>query len=297
MFLPGYPRELRTNFSKYTVDPGKLISGGPPKDGIPSIDAPEYISAGEANSWLRDKAIVQGLDIAGEQIAFPKGILAWHEIVNTVIAGIPLAVTYCPLCGTFISFERMVLASGREQVIEFGVSGLLYNSDLVMYDRLTESLWAQITGEAIVGDLMGQELIMVTNQVLSWQDWRDAYPGTRVLSRHTGYARNYDVFPYGNYEKRRRIIFPVENRDPRLFEKEMIYGIEVDGQYKAYPQKSIMDANEITDIVAGRSIRVIYKNGIVTFKDESTGRELVPVIAFWFAWAAFYPQTELYQTG
>ena len=150
--LQSATRGWNTNWNKHTIDYDELLSGGPPRDGIPSIDEPEFVSPDEAEEWLADNEPVIALEIDGDARAYPLQILTWHEIVNDTVGGVPVAVTFCPLCNSAITFDRRL----DGEIYEFGTSGLLRNSDLVMYDRTTESLWQQFTGEAIVGDLVGR---------------------------------------------------------------------------------------------------------------------------------------------
>ena len=180
--------------TKYIVHPNKLLSGGPPKDGIPSIDRPKFISAQDANKFLNDNELVLGIDLNGDKKAYSFQILVWHEIVNDIVAGKPVAITYCPLCGTGIAYERTI----NNEPVEFGVSGLLHNSDLVMYDRKTDTLWGQINGKAIIGELTGMRLKQVPIDTVTWGDWKKLNPDTKVLSRETGFIRSYGRSPYGD---------------------------------------------------------------------------------------------------
>ena len=151
---------------KYIVDPAKILSGGPPKDGIPSIDNPKFVSVKEADAWIQDNELVLGLIYKGVKRVYPLQILVWHEIVNDSVAGDPLLITYCPLCGSGIAFERVL--DGK--AVEFGTSGKLYNSNLVMYDRKTDTYWTQIDGKAIVGELTGQELKEISIDTVAWRE-------------------------------------------------------------------------------------------------------------------------------
>lgn len=179
------------------VDTAEIISGGPPPDGIPPIDEPTFESA-ESVDWLQDNEPVLALEIEDEWRAYPVQILTWHEIVNDTIAGIPVAVTYCPLCNTAIAFDRRV----EDRLLDFGTSGKLYRSALVMYDRQTESLWRHFTGGAVAGFLTGTELRAFPMSV-SWRDFHDTAPdGALVLSRDTGYSRDYGRNPYRGWTRR-----------------------------------------------------------------------------------------------
>ncbi|MGI0089373.1 MAG: DUF3179 domain-containing protein, partial [Nitrosopumilaceae archaeon] len=173
-----------TDGIKHIVPLDKIKSGGPPKDGIPSIDNPKFVSALEAN-FVSDDDLVIGLRLNGETKAYPLFIMVWHEIVNDKLGNTPIAVTYCPLCFTNQVFERKV----NSIETEFGTSGKLYNSNLVMYDRNTDSQWSQALGKAITGELTGYELKRIPFDVVRWSDWKSLYPASLVLTTDTGYAR------------------------------------------------------------------------------------------------------------
>ncbi len=187
-----------TDFSRLTVPLEEIVSGGPPKDGIPAIDDPVFESAALADRWLDGREPVIVLEHSGEAKAYPLRILIAHEIVNDVIAGRPVTVTYCPLCNTSLVFDRNV--GGR--LLDFGTTGRLRHSDLVMYDRQTESWWQQASGEAIVGELAGTLLDFVPANTLSWETARGLHPDIRVLSRDTGFPIDYGRNPYVGYDTR-----------------------------------------------------------------------------------------------
>ena len=279
--------------TKYIIHPNKLLSGGPPKDGIPSIDKPKFVSVNEANKYINDKELILGININGDKRAYPFQILVWHEIVNDVIGNKPVVITYCPLCGTGIAFNRTI----NGEAVEFGVSGLLYNSDLVMYDRKTDTLWQQVTGKAIVGKLTGVRLKQLPLDTLTWGEWKSLYPDTKVLSRDTSFIRSYGRSPYGDYDTSKSIYFPVENEDNSLHPKEVVYGIQINGKYKAYREEDLKNLNKIDDKVDGISLVIERSDsGIVTITNKDTKQEIIPVRSFWFAWFAFHPDTELYKT-
>src|ERR687891_499890 len=162
---------LRTDTSKALVPLDEIISGGPPPDGIPAIDRPAFVSPSEAARWLVPKEPVLAVQVKGDARAYPLQILMWHEIVNDVVGGVPVTVTYCPLCNSGIVFERVVDGT----TLDFGTSGKLYKSDLVMYDRQTESLWSHFTGQAVIGTLTGAQLELIPMSTVSWSDWLDAH--------------------------------------------------------------------------------------------------------------------------
>ncbi|MFQ5815392.1 MAG: DUF3179 domain-containing protein [Candidatus Hydrothermarchaeaceae archaeon] len=276
---------------KYIVDPSKIRSGGPPKDGIPSIDNPKYVGVEEADGWIQDNELVLAVIHKGVKRVYPLQIMVWHEIVNDEIAGDPILITYCPLCGSGIAFERTL--DGEE--VEFGTSGKLYNSNLVMYDRKTDSYWTQIDGLAVVGELTGTKLTPISIDTVVWRDWKKAHPDSEVLSQDTGFRRQYGRDPYGSYYEDSFLIFPVENRDDRVHPKTVIFGIEVGGVYKAYKEDDLKELKTIEDTVNGVSVRVERDDvGVVRITDLETGEEIIKERDFWFAWYAFHPETQLY---
>jgi hypothetical protein len=236
---------------KSIVPLDQIVSGGPPPDGIPSIDNPKFISVQEASKFLEDSELVLGLNINGDIRAYPLQILVWHEIVNDEVSGVPVAVTYCPLCFTNQVFNRII--DGQE-VVEFGTSGKLYNSNLVMYDRTSKSLWSQALAEGIVGKYAGIKLERVPFDIAYWKEWKQLYPDSKVLSRDTGSNRPYGADPYGDYYTNSDVLFPVSNKDGRLDLKEIVVGLENKGQFKAYKQQEIENKKVINDQVNGKSI-------------------------------------------
>src|SRR6516225_199950 len=206
---PGTPRLPRP-----LINPANIMPGGPPPDGIPPIDHPRFLRPAQV-SFLSATEPVLALQIGADARAYPVEILIWHEIVNDTVGGVPVAVTYCPLCNSAIAYDRR--AAGR--VLSFGTSGDLYDSNLVMYDRQTQSLWVQFTGQAVAGVLTGQQLHPYPMQTVSWGDWRAGHPTGWVLSRDTGYTRFYGANPYPGYDN--------INSQPFLFSGQ------VNGRYTA----------------------------------------------------------------
>jgi hypothetical protein len=239
---------------KHTVPLDKIVSGGPPQDGIPSIDNPKFQSVQEADKILEDSEFVLGLNINGDRRAYPLQILVWHEIVNDVVGGEPVAITYCPLCFTNQVFNR-TLSDGN--IVEFGTSGKLYNSNLVMYDRQSNSLWSQALGEGIVGDYSGVKLERIPFDIAYWKEWKELYPESKVLSRDTGSVRPYGADPYGDYYTNDLILFPVANDDKRLGLKEIVIGLEDENQYKAYKLQDIETKKIVNDVVGDRKIALV----------------------------------------
>jgi hypothetical protein len=233
----------------------QIVSGGPPPDGIPSIDDPKFISIQEADKYLEDSELVLGLNINGDIRVYPLQILVWHEIVNDKVGDIPVAVTYCPLCFTNQVFNRTIVDDkGKAVILEFGTSGKLYNSNLVMYDRTSKSLWSQAMAQGIVGKYSEVKLERIPFDVTYWKEWNQLYPESKVLSRDTGSTRPYGADPYGDYYTNGDMLFPVSNRDDKLGLKEIVIGFENNGQYKAYKLQEIENKKVINDQVNGKPI-------------------------------------------
>lgn len=289
--LDGTPTKELQKEPEPLIDVSKIKSGGPPKDGIPSIDNPKFVTVSEADEWIQDNELVMAIIYKGTKRVYPLQIMVWHEIVNEEIAGDPLLITWCPLCGSAIAYKRTI----NGEAVEFGTSGKLYNSNLVMYDRKTDSYWTQIDGIAVVGPLTGHELKEVTIDTVVWRDWKAAHPNSEVLSQDTGHFRNYGRDPYGAYYEESLLYFPVDNEDNSIHPKEVIFGIEVDGKYKAYLEKDLLKEEKIKDNFSGIDIELTRDiAGIVTFKNKNTGEEIIKERDFWFAWYAFHPDTEVY---
>ncbi len=287
------PVTITTDYEGAKVDLEELREGCRRRDCIPSIDNPEFESAGVADAWLNDEDMIFGLVYKEVERAYPQRILNWHEIVNDQVAGETVAMTYCPLCGTAVSFIRKV--DGEEA--EFGVSGYLHNSCLVMYDRVEGTLWEQITFEAIVGpSARRDEKLEILNTVTTtWGDWKEAHPNSEVLVRPLDTGNDYSQHPYGAYEEHGEMSFGVKNTDKRLHPKEVIYGVVVNSSPTAYTKKKLELQRVIEDTVGGITVLVEYsKDGAVTITNKSTGEKYIPQRSFWFAWAVFNPGTDLY---
>ncbi|KAF0191048.1 MAG: hypothetical protein FD165_2123 [Gammaproteobacteria bacterium] len=270
----------------------EILSGGPTRDGIPAIDAPAFVTASQAG-FLADAGRVLGLKRNGVAKAYPIAILNWHEVVNDRFGDEPVVITYCPLCGSGIAF----LADIDSRPRAFGVSGLLYNSDVLLYDRQSESLWSQIMMQAVSGPQRGATLTPVPLAHTSWADWRSRHPETLVLSTDTGFHRDYDRDPYLGYAGSNRLFFPVTGTDPRYQPKDWVIGIGINGRYKAYPFRELAKTGGvITDTVGGKTVHVQYsaRHQSATIADES-GNALTGITAFWFAWYTFHPDTAVFR--
>ena len=260
--LPGW----KTNTDKAIVELDELKRGGPPKDGIPSIDNPQFISIDEAESWIVDKEPVIAVEYEGSVRAYPLQVMIWHEIVSDRINGDPLLVTFCPLCYSALVFERTV----DGEVLEFGVSGFLRHSDLVMFDRKTETLWQQFTGKAIVGDYVGTTLEQVPSQIISFNQFKQNYPNGMVLSKNTGYNRNYGKNPYTGYDDINNTpLFGAGNDEGRLPPMEKVIGVKLDEQQKAYPYSVTREEQVINDTVGDTPLLIIHTDGATSAMDAA----------------------------
>ncbi|MGE3446716.1 MAG: DUF3179 domain-containing protein [Microbacteriaceae bacterium] len=245
------------------MDLEQIVSGGPPPDGIPSIDQPVFLRPGDVD-FIAENEPVLALEINGDRRAYPVQILMWHEIVNDAVGGIPVAVTYCPLCNSALAYDRRV--DGR--VLEFGTSGLLWNSALVMYDRQTETLWSHFIGQGIVGELTSVELEVFPVATVPWAVWRDAHPDGLVLSRDTGFDRQYGRNPYPGYDD--------VNSQPFLFEGEIdgrytamtrIVGVEIAGNAVGVPLVILSDRRVVTVALGGTDLVFFWQPGTASALD------------------------------
>ena len=255
-----------TDFDKTLVNLDEIQSGGPPKDGIPPIDHPEFDSVSDANKWLNAREPVIVVSVGEETKAYPLQILTWHEIVNDSVGALPVSVTFCPLCNASIVFDRR---SGGE-VLDFGTTGKLRKSDLVMYDRQSESWWQQFTGQAIVGSKTGTVLERVPASIVAFEDFRESYPDAQVLSRRTGHRRAYGNNPYRGYDSidDQPFLFfdPVDKRLPPM---ERVLNVSFGDTHKLYPFSAFRDEPIINDEVEGTPIVVFSRQGTLSVLDGS----------------------------
>lgn len=338
----------KTDWSKRAVTFSEILSGGPPKDGIPAIDRPQYVSIAEADDWLGDQEPVVLLEVNGRARAYPLQILTWHEIVNDTLGGVPVAVTFCPLCNTAIAFEGRI----DDTWPSFGTTGRLRYSNLVMYDRQTETWWQQATGEAIVGEHTGRRLTTLPATIVGWEMFKTAHPESDVLSRDTGHNRSYGRNPYAGYDdvNRSPFLYIGPETSDRLLPMARVATVELNGEAVAYPYAVMERARVVNDSAGGTPLVVFWQPGTASaldssaiaegrdvgtvntfsrelegrtltfrfedgrFLDEETGSvwtvlgravdgplaesQLQPVVHinhFWFSWAAFRPETRVYQ--
>lgn len=344
----GAEREFSTDFSKHIVPYSEILSGGPPKDGIPAIDEPVFIGVADADDWLEDREPVVFVAVGSDARAYPIQILMWHEIVNDVVGEKPLVITFCPLCNTAIAFERTV----NGQVFDFGTTGRLRFSNLIMYDRQTETWWQQATGEAIAGDLAGSQLSFYPATIISWGDFKDEYPQASVLSRETGFARAYGNNPYTGYDdiNQSPFLFQGSPTPGQLPPMARVFTLERNGEAVAYPYDILSSERVINDMIADEPVVIFWAEGTASALDSSSvaegrdvgstaaysaqldgveyefafdgeyirdqqtgsiwnvlgeategdlkGKQLKPLVSinhFWFSWAAFRPETRIYQ--
>lgn len=265
------PRALQqsfaTDFSQRTISFDDILSGGPPKDGIPAIDNPRFINIEEADEWLQDLEPVTVFEHDGDARIYPFQILTWHEIVNDVVGGRPVAVTFCPLCNTAIVFDATV--DGRE--LDFGTTGRLRYSNLLMYDRQTESWWQQATGEAVIGEFVGRRLELLPAPIISWAEACDAYPNAQVLSHDTGFRRNYGQNPYAGYDNANSspFLYSGPSTPDRLPPMARVTTVELNGEAVAYPNEVLEEVHVANDTVGGIEIAVFWQEGLASALDSS----------------------------
>ena len=286
--VEGIPSALddrsHPDFPEPLVDPDRIFPGGPPPDGIPPIDAPSFVSVAEADAYLLDAEPVVLLEIDGDARAYPVQVLVWHEIVNDVVGGVPVSVTYCPLCNSAVSYRREVAG----EVTTFGTSGLLYQSALVMYDRATESLWTHFDGRAVVGARAGVELEPIGSPLLAWADFKSSHPGGRVLDRDaTGHNRAYGTNPYTGYDNPDGVPFLFRGgADDRARAMQRVVGITMGDESVAISLDALVDQAGFAVLpltVGGRDLIVLWAAGQASALEASgiaEGRDIGSVGVF-----------------
>jgi hypothetical protein len=282
---PGSPSRTDAGYIPAPlVDPEDIISGGPPPDGIPPIDDPKFIPAGEVGFLARAEPVL-AVELNGDARAYPLQIMTWHEIVNDTIGGLPVAVTYCPLCNTGIGFERPTIDG---ELLDFGTSGKLYNSNLVMYDRQSGTYWAQATGQAIAGPYLRKQLTFVPARIVSFSDWRTEHPDGLVLSRETGYARPYGANPYEGLDTSERPFLFAGKLDGRLPATARVLGVARAGDVVAFPYSTVSAGAVhgwavVMEQVGGTRIAVFWKAGTTSALDSeriTSGRDVGAIAAY-----------------
>lgn len=282
------------DISRLSIPAEEILKGGPGRDGIPAISDPKFVNAADVD-YLKSEDLVIGVIQDNDVRAYPLRILVWHEVVNDTVGGLNLAITYCPLCGTAMVFERDFL--GKE--FTFGVSGLLYQSDVLLYDHQTESLWSQIKQEAVSGGMLKFKLKWVPSELMTWAAWKTMFPESKVLSIDTGYNRSYSREAYIDYKDSPDTFFDVPQNRTDLPPKDWVVGVIVLGTPKAYPLDALekLGAKTLEDTVGGVKINVQYdpEKKWARFTMAKTGDPIPHVNVYWFAWQAFYPGTLIYQ--
>jgi hypothetical protein len=283
------------DLSNTTIPIDEILSGGPPRDGIPALRSPRFVDAASA-PWS-DEEVVVGFALAGEARAYPLAILVWHELINDRVADVPILVSYCPLCGSAMVFDRRPprAGGGRGPALLFGVSGLLYHSDLLMFDRDTDTLWSQIAGRAVAGPMTGGRLDILRARIEPWGRWRVRHPATRVLSRETGVERPYGRTPYPDYSRSSKLFFPAP-LDRRYHPKMRTVGLRTpSGMSRAYPLEEVERAGStVSDVFAGSDIVVRWDATAQSFEVEAPA-EMEIIESYWFAWMAFHPDSGVYR--
>jgi hypothetical protein len=298
---------------RHDIPLDRIVKGIPradPKDGIPAIRSPEHVPAAEA-AWVRDGDAVVGVEVGGEARAYSIRQLDRHEVVNDVLGGVPIAVTYCPLCDSAVVARRDPdLDPARDgETLTLGVSGYLFDSDVLLYDAETETFWQQIEARAVVGPHTGRRLERLESVRTSWSRWRAAKPRTTVLSFRTEYgwpSPAYEEDPYAEYRASRRLRFPVERFGSELPPKAQVYGLSHEGRHLAVPEAAL-DGREgpLEVAVGGRSFRLVREPHLGTWRATAPragaagsppGDDPVPLLrCYWFAWSAFHPGTEVWE--
>ena len=306
----------------HTIRLEEIVWGGVKKDAIPPLDDPALIPASDAD-YLTPEELVFGIEINGDARAYPLRIMDWHEMLNDVVGGVSVSLAYCTLCGSGILFETAL--DGREKPFRFGSSGLLYRSNKLMYDRETNSLWNQFTGEPAAGPLAGSGITLLTRPVVitSWQAWRASHPETKVLSLDTGFERDYRPGqPYGDYFASKELIFPAYLDDGRLGAKDYVFALRGGAADKAWPLAAFKGGAVINDMAGAvpltligneesQTVRAYRTDGRVFEKTGNPGEvrsggeawqvteealrspegeafpRLPGHIAYWFAWSGY----------
>ncbi len=292
----GFQRTFSPPFDmrQATIPVDRILRGGPRKDGIPALTNAKFVSANKANFMApRDRVI--GVAVAGQAKAYPFKILDHHEAVNDRLAEKSFTVTYCPLCDSSAVFDRV---DGKQEY-EFGISGLLYNSNVLLYDRAPdgkESLWSQMAASAVTNKKRGQSLRRLPLEVTTWSDWRTRYPETRVLSDETGFQRSYQGRAYPEYFSSPQLMFPVEPLDQRLAAKTPVLGVLSENAQRAYSLARFAkgQGGRFEDQLDGHKLTLVYDPEHQTLRIERADQGLEWMYSYWFAWAAFYPETDIY---
>jgi hypothetical protein len=268
---------LKTNTEKSLIPLDEVLDGGPGKDGIPAINNPVFTEIKGADRSIKDDVMGIIVKLDKEVKFYPYNILVWHEIVNDKIGDKKIAVTFCPLCGSAIVFETDDI---------FGVSGKLYESNLLMYDKKTESLWSQSEGMAVVGGRISEKLKIYSSQILSYMEFKSKYPSGKVLSVKTGYNRDYTFYPYGGYENSDEIYFPVIIKSSKFKVKELMHVFIFKEKYVAIPRSEVTEEEKVYDVL-GEKFFIQKMEGEISVKDLS-GKNMAGYTEMWFSFATHH---------
>lgn len=250
------------DFSTWSIPIDQVIDGGPGRDGIPSIENPAFYQANDprVNTYMQSDDLILGVVRGGEVRAYPHRILDWHEIVNDEISGAKFSVNYCPLTGSAFAWESKV--GGQETT--FGVSGLLYNTNLILYDRATNSNWSQLTLECVNGPSLGDVPKNLEILETDWDTWKTMYPNSKVLSNDQGISRDYSVYPYGPYKDDHDFfIFPLSNLNPALPNKQRVHAVLNGTTSKAYTFDKFVGGKVVKDVIGNKDILVVGNSNII----------------------------------
>jgi hypothetical protein len=277
----------------------EILNGGPPKDGIPALNTPRFISVSDGDKFLKKHDRVLAIEYNGVAKAYPIRILNWHEVVNDEFNGRAVVVTWCPLCLSGIVYDP---ESGGKR-LTFGVSGKIYKSNLLMYDHETGSLWSQMSQRAITGPMTGTVLAMLPAEHSTWDHWRAQHPSTLVLSLDTGFKRDYGLNPYREYVEEGRPTFrnsaDSKSSKETLRPMEPVLGLEIEGIQKAYPFSVLKKkAGEFEDRVGDRTLVIHFdKASNTAYATAQSGEVLPSTTVYWFAWQDFHPQTRVLENN
>jgi hypothetical protein len=284
---------LKTNTQKSSIDLDFVLDGGPWKDGIPAINNPIFINISEQDTqeWLKEDTLWISVSIWEESKFYPYSILYWHEIVNDIVWDKKISSTFCPLCWTAIVYNREI---NWEEVL-FGVSGKLYESNLLMFDNINESLWSQSIWEALVWDDLWEKLEIIKSDLLSFSQFKENHPNWLVLSENTWYSRNYSRTPYWSYETVEELYFPVKNTDAKLHQKELMFVIPYDWESYAFVRSELINIWELEYNIWKEKLIIIFKNWELTARIWD---KIIPgYIEMWFSWFTQHPESENIWTG
>jgi Protein of unknown function (DUF3179) len=291
--LALYPALTAFNLSRHSVPPTAIISADESMAGINAITQPAFITAPKATFLALDDRVV-GVIIKGSVRAYPLKVLTWHQVVDDSLAGNPIVVTYCPLTGSAIVYDRML---GKETVA-LGTSDRLYDSNLLFFDQATKSLWSQIKGEAIAGPLTGRRLNALPSVVTPWGVWKVYHPETLVLNASAADIQNFAHDSTGRYEQSQRILLPVSTLDNRIAPKERVLGLSINGADEAFPFTSLGGAKPpVSTKVGGTPVTIVYDAASKTAGAVIEGKHIAAYTGFWFAWATFHPNTTIWKSG